>query len=39
MASCRDCGEAYASARRNLGYHTCLPCGDKEAAQLNPKRS
>lgn len=31
MASCRDCGDVYPSARRDLGYHTCLPCGDKEA--------
>ncbi len=31
MPSCRDCGDEYPVARLNLGYRTCLACGDAEA--------
>lgn len=31
MAMCTNCGDSYPAARRNLGYSTCLPCGDKAA--------
>lgn len=30
---CTKCGDAFPAARHNLGYTTCLSCGDK-AAQL-----
>lgn len=28
---CVNCGEPVVAARWNLGYHFCLPCGDKHA--------
>ena len=28
---CRECGEEYHPRRKELGYHTCLSCGDKKA--------
>lgn len=31
MATCNNCGEAFSPARRNLGYNTCMPCGDHVA--------
>ena len=31
---CKDCGESYPAARRNLGYRTCLDCGDAEARSV-----
>jgi hypothetical protein len=31
MPSCSNCGDQFPSARRNLGYRTCLPCGDHVA--------
>ena len=31
MSDCRNCGRSYPEARANLGYHTCLPCGDASA--------
>lgn len=34
MPSCAQCGDAYPLARRNLGYRTCLPCGDAQAKQV-----
>jgi hypothetical protein len=30
-ASCRRCGDTYPRRRKDLGYTTCLPCGDKQA--------
>ena len=30
--ACRECGETYPTARRALGYRTCLSCGDAEAS-------
>lgn len=30
-AFCIRCGDTYPRARHNLGYATCLPCGDKQA--------
>lgn len=29
--ACINCGHAYPAARRNLGYRTCLECGDAVA--------
>lgn len=34
MATCKDCGDSYPDARRNLGYRTCLECGDREARSV-----
>jgi predicted nucleic acid-binding Zn-ribbon protein len=31
MAYCTKCGDDYPQGRRNLGYTTCLECGDKQA--------
>ena len=33
MAFCiiPDCGDEYSDKRYDLGYHTCLECGKKEA--------
>ena len=31
MAKCTSCGETYPLARYNLGYNTCLDCGDAVA--------
>lgn len=28
---CLECGEEYNPKRKQLGYTTCLKCGDKEA--------
>ena len=33
MALCIKCGDDYPTARRDLGYTTCLPCGDYAARQ------
>ena len=30
---CVECGEEYNPKRYALGYHTCLECGDIEAAK------
>ena len=30
---CVECGEEYNRKRYALGYHTCLECGDIEAAK------
>ena len=30
-AECVECGKGYNSRRRDLGYDTCLSCGDIEA--------
>ena len=29
------CGNTYPDARYNLGYNTCLSCGDKQAHKVN----
>lgn len=31
MAYCTRCGDDYPQGRRDLGYTTCLPCGDTAA--------
>lgn len=33
-AICTNCGDTYPSARRALGYTTCLSCGDYAARQV-----
>ncbi len=34
MAFCSSCGDDYPEARLNLGYRTCLPCGDAVARTI-----
>ena len=34
MAHCSQCGDTYPIARYNLGYRTCLDCGDAVAKQI-----
>jgi hypothetical protein len=34
MALCVDCNEEYSDRRRQLGYPTCLPCGDYHAREV-----
>jgi hypothetical protein len=34
MPSCVSCGSSYSTARRNLGYNTCLSCGDFAAREV-----
>lgn len=31
MAYCTRCGDDYPQGRRDLGYTTCLDCGDQQA--------
>ena len=31
MAMCTNCGDKFDDRRLNLGYNTCLPCGDHVA--------
>jgi predicted nucleic acid-binding Zn-ribbon protein len=31
---CNKCGDDYPDARHNLGYRTCMPCGDREARSI-----
>ena len=33
-AVCAQCGCLYPAARRNLGYRTCLDCGDRQAKEV-----
>lgn len=37
LTTCDICGEEYPSARRSLGYMTCLSCGDQQAASSRSK--
>ena len=34
MAECTECGEAYAERRKELGYNTCLTCGEQAAVEI-----
>lgn len=36
---CVECGESFNPKRRQLGYSTCLECGDKEAAIQTLRKS
>lgn len=31
---CVACGDTFAPARRNAGYHLCLPCGEHQARKV-----
>ena len=35
MAHCAQCGDTYPIARHNLGYRTCLECGDAAARKVS----
>lgn len=32
--NCRECGLSFPIPRYNLGYRTCLSCGDKAAREV-----
>jgi hypothetical protein len=34
MTICKQCGDSFPIPRYNLGYRTCLSCGDKAAHQV-----
>ena len=34
MANCHNCGGSFPLARHNLGYRTCLECGDAVARTI-----
>lgn len=34
MGSCVQCGHSFPAARLNLGYRTCLECGDTAARKV-----
>lgn len=34
MAMCTNCGDQYSDRRLDLGYNTCLPCGDHVAQTI-----
>jgi hypothetical protein len=34
MAMCTSCGDYYTDRRLDLGYRTCLECGDAEARTM-----
>lgn len=35
MANCVKCGDNFPLARLNLGYRTCLECGDVDARKVS----
>jgi hypothetical protein len=37
--ACVECDKKFNPKRKALGYHTCLDCGDKEAAHQTLKKS
>ena len=39
MAICITCEEEYSDKRRELGYQTCLRCGETEARVIAQKRA
>jgi hypothetical protein len=36
---CVDCGDSFPPRRYELGYHTCLACGDKQASIESHRKS
>jgi len=38
MANCINCEENYSNKRQELGYATCLACGEQEAVTLIMER-
>lgn len=39
MAICTVCHSEYPDKRKNLGYRTCISCGDKEAKEEAIRKS
>jgi predicted nucleic acid-binding Zn-ribbon protein len=39
MAICITCEETYSDRRQELGYRTCLDCGEAEARVISQKRA
>ena len=39
FAECTKCGEEYNYRRKELGYSTCLGCGDQSARSIAAKRT
>ncbi len=39
MAECIECGEEYADKRAELGYKTCLVCGEADARVIAQVRA
>lgn len=35
MVTCNQCGDGYSPRRKELGYTTCLSCGDKQARTVS----
>jgi predicted nucleic acid-binding Zn-ribbon protein len=39
MSTCHKCGEEYSDARADLGYRTCLDCGESNAVAESQRRA
>ena len=39
IAECNKCGEEYNYRRRELGYYTCLDCGEVSAVRVSTQRT
>ena len=39
MAVCIKCYSEYSDKRKNIGYETCIVCGDKEAVKEAIRKS
>ena len=39
IVHCSECGEDYNIKRAQLGYTTCLDCGDKDANKIAQRRA
>ena len=39
MSNCVNCGASYLLARKQIGYRTCLPCGDKTATRQTQEKA
>ena len=39
MTNCVNCGTSYPLARKQIGYRTCLSCGDKTAARQTKEKA
>jgi len=39
MAICIECYSEYPEKRKNIGYKTCIVCGDKEASKEAIRKS
>ena len=39
IAECEKCGEEYNYRRKELGYTTCLDCGERSAVRISTQRT